>query len=51
MTEQMIGEFGGIWSIGEYGPLLRKSVLVSAFLKTRLVYLAMNKDKSLLFPV
>ena len=27
----IVGEFGGIWSIGEYGPLLRKPVLVSVF--------------------
>ena len=29
-----IGEFVGIGSIGEYGPLLRKSFLVSVFLMT-----------------
>ena len=45
------GGGGGYGPLGECGPLLRKPVLVSVFLKTRLVYRAMNNDKSFLFPV
>ena len=48
----IIGEFGGIWSIGGIWSTFKKtSSCFSFFLKTRLVYLAINNDQSFLFPM